>query len=330
LAKADLRAVEAAVNGRHATLDVESTRRPLFRRRRSNRRAAVQRRGLVTALADGGAKLGRSVARAARLVGKVLLLLAISAGCVWGGRWAIIHVVNSPQFQISNIEFSATPHLSHSELLRLAGVTLGDKLLGIDTDQVAARIATHPWVAAVRTSRRLPSALVIEVTEKHAVAAAALSGLYLVDDNGRPFKRATMDEADGLPVLTGIERTRYAQMPEISEAAFREAMVVLGEYRSRSGRPAVGEVNIDPAFGFSLFLLDGGAEIRLGQGNLGKKLAQLDQIFDAVETNAGGLAALRIVHLDLPESGRVPVLFRDGDKASVDPAKPPAAKLAKN
>jgi cell division protein FtsQ len=239
-------------------------------------------------------------------------------------------VVDSPQFQISTVEFLATPHLGQSELLRLTGVQIGDKLLGIDTDQVAARVATHPWVASVRTSRRLPSSLVIEVAEKRAVAVAALSGLYLIDESGRPFKRATMEEADGLPVLTGIERTRYADMHEVSEAAFREALAVLGEYRSKAGRPAVGEVNIDPAFGFSLFLLDGGAEIRLGQGNLGKKLAQLDQIFDAVPTNAGGLASLRIVHLDLPESGRVPVLFREGDKASLDSAKPTAAKLAKN
>ena len=318
------------VNGHPAALDVETPRRHLFRRRRSNRRAAVQRKSLLAALADGGAKIGRTVTRAARLAGKVILVLGLAAGCVWGGRWAIIHVVNSPQFQISSIRFSATPHLGQGELERLAGVKVGDKLLGIDTDQVAARIATHPWVASVRTSRQLPSSLVIDVTEKRAVAVAALSGLYLVDDLGRPFKRATMDEADGLPVLTGIERPRYVEMRDISEAAFREAMVVLGEYRSKAGRPTVGEVNIDPGFGFSLFLLAGGAEIRLGRGNLGKKLAQLDQIFDAVETNAGGLAAVRIVHLDLPESGRVPVLFRDGDKASVDSAKPTAAKLAKN
>jgi cell division protein FtsQ len=291
---------------------------------------AVQRKSLLTLAGDGGAKVGRALFKASRVAGKVLLLLGISAACVWGGRWAIVHVVNSPQFQISNIEFSATPHLSHSELLRLTGVEIGDKLLGIDTDQVAARIATHPWVASARTSRRLPSSLVIEVAEKRAVAVAALSGLYLIDENGRPFKRATMDEADGLPVLTGIERARYADMREVSEAAFRRAMEVLGEYRSKSGRPVVGEVNIDPGFGYSLFLLAGGAEIRLGQGNLGKKLAQLDQIFDAVETNAGGLAALRIVHLDLPESGRVPVLFRDGEKASLDSAKPTAAKLANN
>jgi cell division protein FtsQ len=317
------------VNGNPATIEMAAPRRGLLRRRR-NRRVAVQRKSLLTLVADGSASLGRRLARLAKTVGKVLLVLAISAGCIWGGRLAVIHVVNSPQFQISRIDFSSTPHLSQAELARLAGVELGDKLLGIDTDQVAARVAAHPWVATVRTSRQLPSTLVIEVTEKRAVAVAALSGLYLVDESGRPFKHATMDEADGLPVLTGIERSRYADMREVSEAAFREAMAVLEEYRGKPGRPVVGEVNIDPAFGFSLYLLEGGAEVRLGRGNLGKKLAQLDQIFDSANTNAGGLAALRIVHLDLPESGRVPVLLREGDKATVDPAKPAAAKLAKN
>ena len=85
------------------------------------------------------------------------------------------------------------------------------------------------------------------MTERHAVAVAALSGLYLVDDGGRPFKRATMEEADGLPVLTGIDRARYAQMREVSEAAFREALSVLAPVpRASPGGPPVGEVSIDP------------------------------------------------------------------------------------
>jgi cell division protein FtsQ len=258
------------------------------------------------------------------------LLIAVAAACGLGGRWAIAHVVDSPRFQTRNVEFTPTPHLGEEELLRLASVEMGEPLLGIDTDEVARRIASHPWVATVRASRRLPSSLVIEVTERHAVAAVALSGLYLIDRSGRPFKRASMEEADGLPVLTGIERDRYAQMREVSEAAFREAMAVLDDYRSKAGRPTVGEVNIDPGFGFSLFLLEGGAEIRLGRGDFGKKLAQLDQIFDAVLARAGGLATLRIVQLDLPESGRVPVLLHDGEKAQLQTAKPTAAKLATN
>jgi cell division septal protein FtsQ len=93
----------------------------------------------------------------------------------------------------------------------------------------------------------------------------------------------------------------------------------------------VGEVGIDPGFGFSLLLLDGGAEIRLGRENYSKKLAQLDQIFEAVKPKEmGGLSALRIVHLDLPESGRVPVLLRSSGAEPSLPPKPGTLKIAQN
>ena len=319
------------LNVNQAALDVEAPRAGVLRRKRRNRRVAIQRRSLTNAVAGLGARVGRASLRALRVVGKMVLLLAAIAGCLYGGRWAIRHVVDSPRFQIQAIEFSPTPHLGQTEVLDLAAVAPGDKLLGVDTDAVAARIATHPWVASVRASRRLPSSLVIEVTERHAVAVAALSGLYLIDESGRPFKRATMDEADGLPVLTGIDRGRYAQMRDVSEAAFREALVVLRQYRERPSRPPVGEISIDPGFGFSLLLLEGGTEIRLGQGNYSKKLAQLDQILEAVVAKEmGGLSALRIVHLDLPESGRIPVLLRTGSAESSTPPKAPPAKIAKN
>ncbi len=292
---------------------------------------AIQRRSLTNAVAGVGVRVGRASLRVGRVVGKLVLLLSVIAACGWGGRWAVRHVVDSPRFQIREIDFSPTPHLDRAAVLRLASVSLGDRLLGVDTDAVAARIATHPWVATARASRRLPSSLVIEVTERRAVAVAALSGLYLVDETGRPFKRATMDEADGLPVLTGIDRARYAQMRDVSEAAFREALAVLRQYRDRPGRPPVGEVDIDSGYGFSLFLVEGGAEIRLGRGNYGKKLAQLDQILEAVLAKGmGGLSILRIVHLDLPESGRIPVLLRAGDAEPSAPTQPKTVKIAKN
>jgi cell division septal protein FtsQ len=319
------------LNQNPIAFDVESPRAGFLRRRRGNRRVAIQRRSLTNAVAGVGVRVGRASLRVGRVVGKLVLLLSVIAACGWGGRWAVRHVVDSPRFQIREIDFSPTPHLDRAAVLRLASVSLGDRLLGVDTDAVAARIATHPWVATARTSRRLPSSLVIEVTERRAVAVAALSGLYLVDETGRPFKRATMDEADGLPVLTGIDRARYAQMRDVSEAAFREALAVLRQYRDRPGRPPVGEVDIDPGYGFSLFLVEGGAEIRLGRGNYGKKLAQLDQILEAVlAKGTGGLSILRIVHLDLPESGRIPVLLRTGDAEPSAPTQPETVKIAKN
>jgi cell division protein FtsQ len=313
-----------------ATLDMESSRGGLLRRRKRNRRVAIQRRSLAVALASSGTRVWPMLLRGLRTMAKLVALAAAILACLVGGRWAIRHVIDSPQFHIRRIEFAPTPHLGQDDMVALAGVDMGDKLLEVDTDAVAARIASHPWVATVHASRRLPSSLVIDVTERRAVAVAALSGLYLIDENGRPFKRASMAEADGLPVLTGIERERFGEMAEVSAAAYREALAVLRTYRAKPNRPAVTEVNIDPAFGFTFFLFDGGAEIRLGRGHFGEKLAQLDQILEAVAAKEpGGLAALRIVHLDLPASERVPVLLRGGAEDGSALAKPTPGKPSK-
>jgi len=313
-----------------AVVEVERPRAGWARRRRGNRRISVRSRSPLLWVAGIVQALWRVVKRPARVLGKVMLVGAALVACAWGGRLLLRHLVDSPRFQLRTIELKPTAHLGMAEVTALAGVAIGDRLLGIDTDAIAGRIATHPWVKSVHASRRLPGSLVIEVTERRAPAVVALDGLYLVDDTGRPFKRATMTEADGLPVLTGLDRARFAELREVSEAAFREALAVLAEYQRQPDRPAVGEINIDPAFGFSLVLLEGGAEIRLGRGNYGKKLAQLDRILEALRTKGmGGRSALRIVHLDLPESGRVPVLLRGGAETSAPPRREPD-KLAQN
>jgi cell division protein FtsQ len=271
------------------------------------------------------ARLARGAWLVGKVVGKVVAVLAVLAGAGWGGRWTVRHVVDSPRFQVKQIDIAATQHVRREELLVLSGVSLGDRLLSIDTDAVAARLATHPWVAAAQVKRHLPSVLHIDIVERRAAAAASLSGLYLVDGNGRPFKRARMDEAEGLPVLTGIGREQYAKLPDASAAVFREALALLDDYRSRPGRPSLSEVSIDPRFGFTLILLEGGAEIRLGRGAYSKKLARLDQILEAVDKeHLGGLSAVRVVNLDLG-GGQVPVLVRgrDGDAAVDKPASKP-------
>ena len=317
------------IGGRVATAeadipDYHASRRGWFGRRR-NRRVVVQRRSLFLMLGAGLARVGRGAWLVGKVVGKVVAVLAVLAGAGWGGRWTVRHVVDSPRFQVKQIDIAATQHVRREELLALSGVSLGDRLLSVDTDAVAARVATHPWVAAAQVKRHLPSVLHIEIVERRAAAAASLSGLYLVDENGRPFKRARMDEAEGLPVLTGIGREQYAKLPDASAAVFREALALLDDYRVRPGRPGLSEVSIDPRFGFTLILLEGGAEIRLGRGEYSKKLARFDQILEAVEKeHLGGLSAVRVVNLDLG-GGQVPVLVRgrDGDAATDKPASKP-------
>jgi cell division septal protein FtsQ len=285
-------------------------------RRRGNHRVLVARPSLVVLAGDAL----RAAALRLAVVGKVLATAVFIAGTALGGRQLVRHVVASPRFALREIRADATTHVSRDEIVSLAGVADGDRLLAIDTDAVAARVATHPWVAEVRVRRQLPAALVIDVVERRAVATALLGALYLVDDAGRPFKRATLDEADGLPLITGLARDQYTLARAASEAAFREALALLAVYRAedalaparRTGdaagaaaRPALSEIHIDPRAGFSLVLYDGGAEVLLGRGDFAAKLARLDEILAALGPR--GPSALRAVHLEGPSHDRVAV-----------------------
>ena len=308
----------------------EPARRGLLRRR-GNRRITVSSPSLALWIA----RALQSAARRALGVLKALAAVTVLAGVAWAGEQAVRHVIASPRFAVQEIRVAASEHVRREELLALAGVAPGDKLLSIDTDAVATRVASHPWVAAARVRRELPSMMVIDVSERRAVAAALLGGgLYLVDENGRPFKRATMEEADGLLLLTGLTRPQYAAFRDASEAAFREALEIFDEYRSNDppsapgpasaaaspssptpSRPALSEIHIDPRYGFSLMLYDGGGEIRLGRGDYTDKLERLDRILAGLNglgtLGTRGPAALRTIHLDGPNRERVAVKLAD-------------------
>lgn len=276
-------------------------------RRKGNRRITVASPSVAVWIA--GALHG--VFRRGLVALRVLAAVAVLAGAAWAGEQAVRHVVASPRFAVREVRVSTTTHVSEEDVLALAAVAPGDRLLSIDTDVVAARVASHPWVAAARVRRELPSVLAIDITERSAAAVAVLGGLYLIDDSGHPFKRATLDEADGLVSLTGISRLQYAAFRDASAAAYREALAILDEYRSpdsSKARPALSEIHIDPHYGFSLVLYDGGAEIRLGRGDYTDKLERLDRIFAGLPGfGAHGLASLQVVHLDGPNRDRVPI-----------------------
>jgi len=263
------------------------------------------------------AALGHRLFRRFLVVAKILATLCALAAAVAGVRWCALRVIGSPRFALREVRVGPTVHVSRDEILARSTVELGDPLLALDTDVIAARLAQHPWIAAARVRRELPSVLAIDVTERQAAAVAVIGGLYLVDAQGHPFKHATLEEADGRVVLTGISRIEYARLPRASQGAFREALGLLDTYqhpdslaaardRDNGGkRPSLSEIHIDAKDGFSLTLYDSGTEIRLGRGGLGDKLARLDEIL--AELGPRAVTALKVVHLEGPASDRIPI-----------------------
>ncbi len=284
---------------RTITVEHPPVRRRFFRRR-NNRRITVARPSIIAWVGSGL----RAAARRLALLGKALVVVAFVAAALWTGRQIVRRVIASPRFAVREIQVGASTHVSGDEIRQLAGVEVGDRLLAVDPDAVATRVTMHPWILSARVRRELPSTLVIEVTERQAVASALLGALYLVDGTGHPFKRATLAEADGLPVITGVTRDQYASVRGTSEAVFRQALALYTAYNDgHPDRPKLSEIHVDTRTGFSLILFEGSGEIRIGQGNFEAKLAQFDRIFAALGPRSP--AALRTVYLDGPLSERV-------------------------
>ena len=299
---------------RTIVVDKTPPRRGWFKRR-SNRRITVQTPSLGAWMAEVFRAIGRKLV----VLAKAAVVVAFVAASVFAVRAVVRHVVASPRFAVRDVRVTfavdqdrqdkpATPHVTADEVRELAGVDIGDKLLAVDADAVAKLLASHPWIASARVRRELPSVLAVEITERRAVASALLGSLYLLDADGRPFKRATFEEADGLPVITGVTREQYAALRHASEAVFREAIGLVDAYGTDPARPKLSEVHVDARSGFSLVLMDGGGQVRLGRGAVEGKLARMDRIIAALGPR--GAAGVATVYLDGPAADRVTVRLR--------------------
>ncbi|HEY5952487.1 MAG TPA: FtsQ-type POTRA domain-containing protein, partial [Kofleriaceae bacterium] len=156
---------------------------------RPNRRKPTQRGSLWSRLpkpmmiADAcGRALRRSLPA---LIG--LFVLATIGGTAWAGYR---FVTTSSRFAISEIEINGNQQLSDDQVRSLLPVRLGDNVFATNLDTVTHELRENPWIASAEAHRILPHTIVIDVREHVAAAVVQLGGLYLVDAEGHPFKKA--------------------------------------------------------------------------------------------------------------------------------------------
>ena len=249
-----------------------------------------------------------AVRRALVLSLRVAGAASISALIGWGAFSAHKYFTTAATFSVRQIELVGLRHADPADLIARSGLQQGGNLFKADLAAAARGIAAHPWVASVRLHRRLPDGIVAEVREHEPAALVELGALYATDSSGRIFKRATRADALDLPVLTGLERARWAAEKKPSQERVLLALRLLEEWR-RQGLPAarLSEVRMDADGGLTLFegqRDEGGEpsllEVRIGSGEFATRLARLSQLRAALARR--GDRATRI-ELDLVKAG---------------------------
>ncbi|MFE8601372.1 FtsQ-type POTRA domain-containing protein [Archangium violaceum] len=226
---------------------------------------------------------------------KAILLTGLTCALVWGGielrRWAL----SSPTFLLKETTFSGLERAAPGELLKLSGLTVGQNLWALDVETLERAMATHPWVRTVEVRRHFPSSVSVEVSEHVPAALAVLGDLYLVDEDGEPFKRLQPGDKLDLPLVTGMDREGYLSDEAKTRERFHQALEVARAYAATEPgkRARLSEVRV-AAEGLVLVLADG-TEARLGEGDTDAKLQRLSRVRE--ELRARGLSA-EVIHLE--------------------------------
>lgn len=184
-----------------------SVRRLFMARQRRRRDAVVRRRRWAAA-------------------GTLGLLAAVAGWLLWG---------TSLVLSADRVEVRGVDVLTEAQVRTAASVSDGTPLLRVPTDEVAARVDALTPVAAVQVRRSWPDTVVVDVTERTAVAAVPRGdGHVLVDRAGVVFRHVERAPA-GLPsvVVGSAEESEAAgtspdeATSEVTDEAMDAALTVL-------------------------------------------------------------------------------------------------------
>lgn len=169
-------------------------------------------------------------------------------------------------FKLHALHVEGASTMARADIVRATGLYRDAPILGLDLDQVRARVEQVGWVKSARVVRLLPDTLVIAVTQRPTVAVWQSRGrMHVVDDHG-----VIIPEADP---------ARFADLPlVVGEGANVQAASILEELRRypRVTQRMEALVRVDDRR-WDIRMKDGGL-IALPAVDEGSALVQLDQL----------------------------------------------------
>lgn len=257
-------------------------------------------------LAANALRAGKQSLPALGIAGGIALVVG---GAYFGFQW----ITHSPRFAITEFEVAGTRTLGKDDIARLLNLPDNANIFRTDMGALEAKLEASPWIVSAEVSRDLPTSLEIEIREQAPVAVVELEGLYLVNEDGELFKRASLahGEVDRLAIITGIRRELHVADPEASQRSIELALDALHQFQSNEERPRIGEVHIDDRHGLTLITFEDAIAIHVGTPEaeeLSERFRAFDSAWQALDAEEHAAArSFRIA--DRTPSDRVTVAF---------------------
>jgi cell division protein FtsQ len=208
--------------------------------------------------------------------------LAVVVGVSLAVAWSAHHyALTSPRFAIHTLDLVGAKRISLEQIKIDSGIAVGVNIFALDTDTAERKLLENPWISEVKVTRRLPSTLRVELSEREASAVVALGErLYLVTHEGVPFKEISAGDPFDMPLITGaspenLQRDRKREIERI-----QTGLDVLHQFERipLSRVYPAEEVHLADAGDVTLTCGKDGVTLELGTGPWRKKLLMAEEV----------------------------------------------------
>ena len=222
---------------------------------------------------------------------------AVCAALGFGGLQLYRVASRTTLLRLETIEVTPLTRLTRSEIVALAGVKPGDSMLGLKLKGVVEQLAKNPWIEQIQVRRFFPHTLSITLSERSPKAVANVGCLYYLDAKGELFKSLVEGDRLDYPLITGVNEADLEKDPAGSKEALKSALQLIDSLKAGTvfSLEDVSEIHYDKGYGFTLFTMQGGVPVKLGNGGFPEKLARLSGIFRDLKPQ---MQALDYIDLD--------------------------------
>lgn len=124
---------------------------------------------------------------------RLLIIIAVGVG--------LYFLLSSELFDVDSVKIEHNKYYTVEQVKDKAGVKVGENIFAIKSGKIKDNLLKDPYFENVKIHRKLPSTVVIDVTERKEAAAVAFNQQYIIiDSNGLVLRKSSE-----IPKLTIIE-----------------------------------------------------------------------------------------------------------------------------
>jgi len=224
--------------------------------------------------------------------------VVVICGALGFGGWRLYGLVSrTTLLRLEMIEVTPLKRVSRDEIITIAGVRPGDSMFRLKLGRVVAQLSKNPWIEQVQVRRYFPHTISITLTERTPQAVANVGTLYYLDEKGVLFKSLVDGDRLDYPLITGVSEEDLGKDPSGSKEALQTALQLIDSLKAGGvfGLEDVSEIHYDKGYGFTLFTVQGGVPVKLGNGAFPEKLERFAGIYRELKPQ---MQALDYIDLD--------------------------------